>query len=61
MIDTNSSRIDIYGATYKNIPLLELKEWIGTQIRNGKKSIRVECYTDRDNEVDEIELIAETI
>jgi len=41
-IDKNSASVNIYAWTYTNAPLSELKEWVDSQISDGKTHVRLE-------------------
>lgn len=41
-IDTENSSLSIYDWNYGDIPILELKKWVDTQIANGKKTVRLD-------------------
>jgi len=58
-IDKNKSVIEIQNWVYGDIPILELKRWIDTQIENGKNKITLDINWGFYNDIDSIDLNAE--
>jgi hypothetical protein len=58
-IDKNNDTLDIQGWSYGDVPLSELKQWVDTQIENGKNTVRLNISWGYYDDIDGLDIIAE--
>jgi len=58
-INKDKSEFSIYEWSYGDVSILDLKNWIDTQIKQGKNKVKLNIIKGYHNDVDDLELMAE--
>lgn len=57
-IDKNDSNLSIYDWSYGDIPILELKRWVDTQIEKGMNKVKLDISWGYYNDIDSLQINA---
>ena len=58
-INKDESELSIYDWSYGDIPILDLKRWVDSQIEKGKNKVRLDISWGYYDDIDALEIIAE--